>query len=210
MVRYTKFLNVDPDDDLTWHVHINHILDKIHANKWLLTCGKSLLDKHSLKNIYYAHVHSHITYSLAVWGSMVSKAQLNDLRKVQNQYIWIINKKSATSDITGQYENLRILKLDELVKLHLCELGHMISHNQLPIPIHKMFDERGGKKSHHYPTQRKNIPNIQAHASEVFNKSFMCRSLMEYNLLPQQLRKNIPYLHFASNCKAFLTTNFQA
>ena len=169
-----------------------------------------MLDKHSLKNIYYAHIHSHITYALTAWGSMVSKAQLNDLEKIQNQCIRIINKESATSDITGQYEKLRILKLDQLVKLHLCKLGHMISHDQLPIPIHRMFKARGGKKSHHYPTRRKHIPNIQTHSSEIFNKSFMCRSLMEYNLLPQHLRTNVPYQRFVLNYKAMLNTNFQA
>ena len=140
----------------------------------------------------------------------ISKAQLNDLRKIQNQCIQIINKKSATSDITGQYEELRILKLDQLVKLHLCKLGHMISHDQLPIPIHRMFEARGGKKLHRYLTQRKHIPNIQTHPSEIFNKSFMCRSLTEYNLLPQHLRTNVPYRCFVLNYKAMLNANFQA
>ena len=110
--------------------------------------------------MYYAHIHSHIMYTLTARGSMVSKAQLNDFRKIQNQCIQIINNESATSDITGQYEKLRILKLDQLVKLHLCKLGHMIRHDQLPIPIHRMFKARGGKKSHCYPNRRKHIPNI--------------------------------------------------
>ena len=38
---------------------------------------------------------------------MASKTELNDLRKIQNQCICIINKKSATSDIAGQYEKLK-------------------------------------------------------------------------------------------------------
>ena len=32
-VKYTKFLGVYLDDELTWHVHINYILDKIRTNK---------------------------------------------------------------------------------------------------------------------------------------------------------------------------------
>ena len=163
-----------------------------------------------MKNIYYSHIHSHITYALTAWGSMASKAQLNDLKQIQNQCIQIINKESATSDITEQYEKLRILKLDQLVKLNFCKLGHMISHNQLLTPIHRMFKAKGGKKSHHYPTRRKHIPNIQVHSSETFNKCFMCRSLMEYNILPQDLRAHIPYKRFVLNYKALLNTNFQA
>ena len=209
-VKYTKFLVVYLDDELTWHVHINYVLDKIRTNKRLLACDRNPLDNYSLKNIYYAHIHSHITYTLTAWGSMASKTELKDLRKIQNQCICIINKRSATSDIAGQYEKLRILKLDHLINLQLCKLGHMISHDQLLIPIHKMFEAKGGKKLHRYPTQRKHIPNVEAHSSETFNKSFMCRSIMEYNLLPQHLRVNIPYRCFISNYKAMLYNNFQA
>ena len=87
LVKYTKLLGVYLDDELTWHPHINYILDKIRTNKQLLACGRNLLDNHSLKNIYFARIHAHITYAVTVWGSMVSKAQLNDLRKIQNQCI---------------------------------------------------------------------------------------------------------------------------
>ena len=209
MVDHTKFLGVYLDSDLSWNTHVNYVLDKIWGNKRLLACGRNLLDNHSLKNIYYAHIHSHLTYGITVWGSMTSKTQLNDLKKVQNQCIRIINKESITSDITGQYEKLKVLKLDQLVKLQLCKLGHMISHNQLPTPIHNMFESKGGRKTHHYPTKGKHIPNIQTHSSEIFNKSFMCRSLMEYNLLPQHLRVNTPYKCFVRIYKAMLDTNFQ-
>ena len=33
IVKYTKFLRVYLDDELTWHAHINYILDKIRTNK---------------------------------------------------------------------------------------------------------------------------------------------------------------------------------
>ena len=31
--KYTKFLGVYLDDELTWHIHINYVLDKIRTNK---------------------------------------------------------------------------------------------------------------------------------------------------------------------------------
>ena len=146
LVKHTKFFGVYLDNELSWRVHVNHVLDKIQANKRLLSHGWNLLDCHTLRNIYYAHIHSHISYGLTVWGSMASKAQLSDLKKVQNQCIRIINKRPITSDITGQYEELKILNVETLIKLHLSKLGHMISHSQLPTPIHKIFNDKGGLK----------------------------------------------------------------
>ena len=210
LVKHTKFLGVYLDNELSWQVHINHVLGKIQANKCLLSLGQNLLDSLTLKNIYYAHIHSHISYGLTVWGNMASKAQLSNLKEVQNQCIWIINKRTITSDITGQYEELKILNVETLIKLHLCKLGHMVSHSQIPTPIHKIFNDNRGLKRHRYPTRRKNTPNIQAHTLELFNKSFMCRGLVEYNLLPQYLKENLPYKRFVVKCKKHLTNNFQA
>ena len=209
LVKHTKFLGVYLDNELSWQVHVNHVLDKIQDNKCLLSLGQNLLDHHTLKNIYYAHIHSHISYGLTVWGSMASKTQLSDLKKVQNQCIRMINKRPITSDITDQYEELKILNVGTLIKLHLCKLGHMISHSQLSIPIHKIFNDKGGLKRHRYPTRRKNTPNIQAHTLELFNKSFICRGLVEYNLLPQYLKENLLYKRFDAKCKKHLTNNFQ-
>ena len=210
LVKHTKFLGVYLDNELSWQVHINHVLDKIQANKHLLSLRQNLLDSLTLKNTYYAHIHLHISYGLTVWGSMASKAQLCNLKKVQNLCIQIINKRTITSDITGQYEELKIFNVETLIKLHLCKLGHMISHSQLPTPIHKIFNDKGGLKRHRYPTRRKNTPNIQVHTLELFNKSFMCRGLVEYHLLPQYLKENLLYKRFVVKCKIHLTNNFQA
>ena len=210
LVTHTKFLGVYLDKDLSWQAHLNHVLDKIQTNNHLLSLGHNLLDSHTLKNIYYTHIHLHISYALTVWGSMAPKAQLSELKKLQNQCIRIINKESITSNITGQFEKLKILKIEQLIKLHLCKLGHMMSHSQLPIPVHKVFNDKGGQKLHRYPMRNKNTPNIQAHTSVFFNKSFLCRGLVEYNLLPQYLKHNQSHRKFVGRCKKYLTNNFQA
>ena len=70
LVTHTKFLGV--------------YLDKIQTNKHLLSLGCNLLDSHTLKNIYYTHIHPHISYALTVLGSMAPKAQLSELKKLKN------------------------------------------------------------------------------------------------------------------------------
>ena len=198
------------DNALSWQTHLNHVVDKIQTNKHLLSLVCNLVDSHTLKNIHYDHIHSHMSYAITALGSMAPNSQLTELKKLQNQCIWIINKESTSSDITGQYEKLNILNIEQLIKLHLCKLGHMISHSQLPSPIHKVFIERGGQKMYQYPTRSKNTPNIQAHKSVLFNKSFMCRGLVEYNLLPAYLKQKQSHRKFVRKCKKHLTYNFQA
>ena len=113
----------------------------------MLSLGRNLLDTNYLKNIYYGHIHFHLTCAITAWGSMAPHSQLNELSKLQKQCVCIINKSSPTSDITGQFERLKILKLDELITLNLCKLGHKISFNYLPKPIIQIFNFDRGKNN---------------------------------------------------------------
>ena len=92
-VHNTKFLGITIDDELNWDMHINHVCDKLRANKHLLQLVRNFLDHPSLKAVYYAHIYSHLTYSLVVGGSMLTKAQIEDLFKIQNSCIRIIYNK---------------------------------------------------------------------------------------------------------------------
>ena len=84
LVTHTKFLGVYLDNALSWQAHLNHVVDKIQTNKHLLSFGHNLLDSHTLKNIYYAHIHSHMSYAITAWESMAPNSQLTELKKLQN------------------------------------------------------------------------------------------------------------------------------
>ena len=55
------------------------------------------------------------------------------------------------------------------------------------------MEDRGGKKTHHYPTRGKCVPNIQKHASEIFSKSFICRSIREFSKMPDSIKSSKNY-----------------
>ena len=48
MVEGTKFLVVQIDNQLTWHNHVNRVINKPHSNRRLMALGKNLLDRDSL------------------------------------------------------------------------------------------------------------------------------------------------------------------
>ena len=84
VVSHTKFLGVHLDSELSWHIHLNTLIEKIQTNKCLLSLGRNLLDTYSLKNIYYAHIHSHLIYTITAWGSMASPSKIKELAKLQS------------------------------------------------------------------------------------------------------------------------------
>ena len=65
------------------------------------------------------------------------------------------------------------MKFTEMLEYELCKLGYNLKEKLLPEPLINLF-ENYGKKTHHYSTRNKNLPNIKRHKSNEYNKSFLC------------------------------------
>ena len=113
-VAETKFLGVWIDDNLSWQSHIAWLEGKLKSNLSLLRRSKNLLSVDTKKLIYYAHIFSHLTYCILLWGSNLPNASLNRLQKIQDRCINEIKKGPNVSKI---YKDLGILKVREIVKL---------------------------------------------------------------------------------------------
>ena len=69
----TRYLGVLIDDKLTWKEHTNQLYYKLLTNKCLLLNAKHLLPDFCSRKIYFAHIYSHITYGVSVWGTLSLK-----------------------------------------------------------------------------------------------------------------------------------------
>ena len=85
--HFTKFLGVMIDDKLSWNAHLNKVYNKLLANKRLLMNSKNLLPEFCLRKIYFAHIYSHLTYGISVWGTMCSKSYQKVLYQLQQRCV---------------------------------------------------------------------------------------------------------------------------
>ena len=141
----------------------------------------------------------HLTYGISVWGKMSQKSSQNSLYRLQKEFFSIICKQKGPID--EGFKCLKIIGLPDLITFHQQKLGYKVTHKLLPVPMLELFDRRGGKKSHRYPTRNKNTPNIQAHVT--FNKSFLCKAIMDYNQLPLQLKCKNTIQSFVNKLKPY-------
>ena len=117
------------DELLDWKAHVSDRTLKIKCNKNMLQQSKNVLDSHSKKLIYFGHIHSHLTYGLVNWGSLITNRDLDKLQKLQNQCVRLIDPKSNINQI---YKKNQILKIKDLIKLELSKFGYKYLHNILP------------------------------------------------------------------------------
>ena len=148
VVENTKFLGVHLDYKITWTKHTYHLHKKLMANKMLLTNSHNFLSTYCLKSIYYAHIFSHLTYGLLIWGPMVPKKIIKELSQIQDACIHVVCKQPKSSDVIPLYHNLKTLQLKDLITLELVKYGYKISHKLYPTRLHKLAESNGGLKQH--------------------------------------------------------------
>ena len=82
----------------------------------ILSKVKVCLNTSALCSLYYALFHCHIQYGIITWSSTY-KTYLKKLASLQNKAVKIVGNGTWNDRATPYYAKLKILKLQDLVKL---------------------------------------------------------------------------------------------
>ena len=164
-----------------------------------------MLPDFCLRKIYFAHLYSHMTYGMSVWGTMSLKSSQTSLYKLQQECMLAVCKPMET--VKSAFSRLKIIRLPDLIVFHQQKLGYLVSHKLLPTPLLGLFNRRGGKKTHRYETRNKNTPNIQTHHEPSFNNSFLCKAITEYNKLLISIKTSKTTRMFTGKLKKHYISN---
>ena len=187
--RVTKFLGVWIDSELNWKVHTSRLVIKLKSRLGLLRCSKNFLNPQCMKVLYYAQVHSNLSYCLSMWGNMITNMQIKKIRKIQKQCVATIDKKLSISDI---YKNYQLLTFEDMITHETNKLWHKQHLKLLPLPLTRNMktDDTGLdlSKSHGYNTRNRAYLNHPHAKNTSYSKSFLAQGLKAYNELPLKIR----------------------
>ena len=206
-VTHTKFLGVWIDCKLRWDFHISKLVLKLKRNQHLLQTGRKMLNVHAKRLVYFAHIQSHITYCITIWGNLVSEAQIRKIENLQKKCIRLITTKPKNNDHG-------ILYVKELIELENCKFGYKLNNNLLPDSIRTCcYTDQLGKtlmKTHQYSTRQKNLPNIPKANTSKYLKSILCEGNRKYSQLDTKLKqsKNLTVFTKALNRQLLLVNRF--
>lgn len=68
-VSYVKYLGLYMDEYLQWNIHTAHLAAKVSCKVGILRRIKSFVPCGVLKSIYFAFIHSQISYLACIWGN---------------------------------------------------------------------------------------------------------------------------------------------
>ena len=175
-----KFLGIWIDKKLHWNTHTNTLLMKLKQNTNLLKIGNKFLNKASKKLVYYAHLNSHITYGILVWGNRIDKETKNKIQKCMDTCFNLITHLPPTP---LNYKKEKILRLEDLILLENTKLSYKLQHSLLPQKLHSMLLSDSKTKTLvkkcQYETRTKNLPKLPSAQTKKYHSSFLFQSIKD-------------------------------
>lgn len=131
---YGTFLGVELDKHLKFQKHISLLTRKVAFGIRILIKVRPYFGLKTLISLYYAFIHSHISYCISSWGNTYP-THLSPLQHIQNQAIRIITHSHFCCSSLPLLREHNILSVSNLVKYSLCIIAFKFFCGRLPIEI---------------------------------------------------------------------------
>ena len=96
------------DETLSWNQHIDHVTTKLCSACYALRNLKYFVPQSTLRTIYYAYIHSILSYGLIFWGRSSNAKKLFILQK---KIVRIITSTGIRESCRKAFKNMQIMTL---------------------------------------------------------------------------------------------------
>lgn len=188
---YLNFLGLTIDQNLNWNEHVHKILIRMNSGIYALSKMSFYCNLETLKSIYFAHVHSHMLFCIALYGS-TKKVNLDNILKQQKRAIRIMLKLQRDDSAKEHFKNLKILTVYSQY-IYDCIL----------IARKHELDKNYETPTHPYNT-RKRDGTIQPHRLKFFEKKPTYAGQRFYRYIPEIIKKENNFIKFKKILKDHL------
>lgn len=115
------------------------IRNKLSKSLFAIRAAKNYLNHESLRMLYFAIFHSHLTYANIIWSS-ADKASINCLFKLQKQAIRLIDNAKYNQHTEPLFKKYGILPLPDLLAFSKLQFMHRFKFNLLPNSFELYWD----------------------------------------------------------------------
>lgn len=142
--KHQKFLGVWFSEDLTWNVHVNHLVRQLAGTVGCLYRIGSLIPQWLKKNLYNALFYSRLCYGVLVWGTTTAK-NYNKLIMLQKKIL------RCYENYQGRIDRLRT---SVLFDKHEILKANQIYYFKLLQEVHKNKWYKQKENDQRYPARR--------------------------------------------------------
>ena len=110
----TKFLELIIDETLPWNQRIDQIATKLCSACYTLRNLKHIVSQSTLGTIYYAYIHSILSYSIIFWGR---SSHVKKLIILQKKIVRIITNTGLKESYREAFKNMEIMTYSQYIFL---------------------------------------------------------------------------------------------
>jgi len=129
--RHYKLLGVLIDENLTFQSHINYVRNKLSKSIFIINRVTNILPQKSLKDLYFALVHSHLTYCPIIVGCS-SKSNIDKIFIMQKKAIRVITNSDYRAHTDQLFKKLQILPFAKIIEQAKLLFMHSVYYNYAP------------------------------------------------------------------------------
>jgi len=149
-----KYLGILIDNDLKWIKHIKYLYNKLIKFVSIFNKIRSELPFEILRLSYFAFVHSHLSYGIAIYGNTTTN-HLSKLLVLNNRLLRILQHKPFNAHTIDFYNTYFTLPPQLLHTDQILIFMHRYVHNrsELLVIFSTYFEEK--QFTHHHNTRHK-------------------------------------------------------
>ena len=133
-----KFLGILIDENLTWKHHLSHLNKKISRALFSIKQVKNVLPKQCLRTLYYALIHSHLSYGILVWGNSTQSA-MRQTTLLQKRAIRLINNARYNSHTDPLFRTSHLMKLTDILEYQAALFVFDFKSSKLPVSFNDIY-----------------------------------------------------------------------
>ena len=195
-----KFLGFLIDENLTWSKHTAYISNKMAKNVGMLFKLRKTLNTNTLRNLYFALIHSYLNNGITVWGSAANN-HLASVFKLQKRAIRAITFSGYRDHTAPLFKSLNILPLDKLYLYNIALFMYKRHHNLIPGIIESIFLTR--QETLATVTRQRNHLHVPFASSRVLSNSLSVKGPLLYNSLSQVISINCSIHKYKKSIKSY-------
>jgi hypothetical protein len=191
--RTYKLLGVNFDEHLSFDLHTTYLCNKLNRSLFCINRAKNFLTPKALISLYYAFIHSHLTYCPIIL-SCATASNIKKIQTIQKKAIRTIDKQKYNEHTAPIFKRLHILPFNKLIEFAKLKFMHSITYNYAPLSFRNTWELNSQRNTDHNLRNNDHfyvpIPRI-----ELFKRSPM------YTL--PKLWNELDATKFHSNAKTF-------
>ena len=185
-VSLIKFLGLHLQENLSWRLHMEHVLTKVRCRLSIVRKAKSYLNQESLLILYHTMIMSHILYCMTVWCHD-NKTIVQKLQRSVNNFIRIIFYLKIREGVVGPMKFHKFLTINHLMMKKTSKFMFHFNNNRLLLVFKTFFLT---KKIKNLPVQTRSgntlIPSFCRLSTT--QQSYRFNSPVVWNKLPPPIR----------------------